>query len=202
MITYIIIGITVLVSISAFSNSELMGRFLFNPYLIAHRKQWYRFFSHALIHADYGHLLFNMLTLFFFGPMVEGGYEYYFGAKSVLFFILLYVLGIVLSSSYSYEKHKNNVGYNSLGASGAVSAVLFAGILMDPTTGLYLMFIPIPIPGYIFGILYLIYCWYMNKRGGDNIAHDAHFFGAVFGVVFTIVLKPSIAAEFLPKIFG
>ncbi len=204
MITYIIIGITCLISITAFGNLELKAKFLFNPYLAHHSRQWYRFLSHAFIHADWMHLIFNMMTLYFFGPYVEEAYVVVFGLKGYLFFVLLYILGIVLSSSYSYEKHKNNIHYNSLGASGAVAAVLFAHIILSPLSGINLMILPIPggIPAWLFGILYLAMEWYLDKRGQDNVAHDAHFFGAIFGLLFTIALRPAFVQEFIFQLTG
>lgn len=175
---------------------------MFIPYLIHKNKENYRFFTHALIHADFTHLLFNMLTLYFFGPMVEAYFSIYFQGKAELFYILLYVGGVVLSSFWSYEKYKNNSLYSALGASGAVSAVLFSGILLAPLNPIYIMFIPFPIPAFVFGALYLIYSWYMAKRGKDNIGHDAHFWGAVFGIVFPIVIKPELALLFIKRLSG
>jgi membrane associated rhomboid family serine protease len=150
------------------------------------------------------HLIFNMLSLYMIGIYVEAEYASndVFGEKGKLFYVLLYVGGLVMSSLYSYEKHKNDSWYNALGASGAVSAVVFAFIILEPTARLSLMFIPIPIPAYLFGLLYLGVEYYMGKRGQSNIGHDAHFWGAVFGVIFTILLKPSLFHEFISKING
>ncbi len=201
-ISYFIIGITVLFSVSAFTNPELKSKMMFNAYAIRHRKEWHRLFTHALIHADWMHLFFNMYVLYAFGPLLEREYAYFFEEKAHLFFILLYVGAIFMSSVYSYEKNKNNMYYNALGASGAISALLFAHILMNPMQGIGIMFIPFFIPGWVFGGLYLFYSWYMARRGQDNIGHDAHFWGAVYGVIFTICLKPELASAFLRRITG
>lgn len=205
MITLIIVGVTILVSIFAMEKPELKNKLMFNAYMINHRKQWYRFFSNGLIHADWIHLLLNMYVLWMFGRGVEAMYTFQnvYGGKGTLFFILLYIGGLVMSSLYSYERHKNDIYYNSLGASGAVSAVMFAYIMLDPTAPLGLMFLPgIDIPAYLFGILILGVEHYLSRRGNTGIAHDAHFWGAIFGIVFTIALKPALAIDFIHKIQG
>lgn len=202
MITIIIIAITVLVSIISMDNHSLKNKLMFNAYLIHKRKEWYRFFSNGLIHADWMHLAFNMFSLYMFGGNVEQMYQDddVFGAKGILFFILLYVGGLAMSSLYSYEKHKNDIYYNALGASGAVSAVIFAFIILAPTQKLMLLILPIPIPAYLFGLIFLGIEYYLAKRGQGNIGHDAHFWGAVFGIAFTLILKPSLLQSFIEQI--
>ncbi|MCX6297360.1 MAG: rhomboid family intramembrane serine protease, partial [Bacteroidetes bacterium] len=180
----------------------LKNKMMFNAYMIHERKEWYRFFSNGLIHADWMHLGFNMFSLYMFGVAVEGAYQEIFEAKGILFFILLYVGGLVMSSLYSYKKHKSNVYYNALGASGAVSAVIFAYIVIFPTARLGFMFIPVPIPAYLFGFIFLGIEYYLGKRGQDNIGHDAHIWGAIYGVVLTLILKPALAARFMDQILG
>lgn len=204
MITFIIIAITVFISITTMENDTLKNKLMFNAYMINNRKEWYRFFSSGLIHADFMHLGFNMFALYMFGKGVETiyGYDDVFGAKGPLFFILLYVGGLALSSLYSYEKNKDNIYYNALGASGAVSAVVFAFIILNPTSRIGLMFLPIKIPAYIFGVLFLAIEYYLGKRGQTNIGHDAHFWGAIYGVAFTLILKPSLFTYFINQIFG
>lgn len=204
MITFLIIGITILVSLFAMENHTLKNKLMFNAYMINHRKEWYRFFSNGLIHADFMHLAFNMFTLYMFGRGVEQVYssDQLFGEKGTLFFILLYIGGLIMSSLYSYEKHKNDVYYNALGASGAVSAVVFAYIFIAPTTKLGFLFIPIPIPAYLFGIIFLAIEYYLSKKGQSNIGHDAHLWGAVYGFVFTAILKPSLITQFFHQIIG
>lgn len=206
MITYIILGITIFISITAMDNHSLKNKMMFNAYMIKERKEWYRFFSAGLIHADYPHLIFNMYSLYLFGINfrggVEGAYEEMFEEKGMLFYIFLYVSALAMSSLYSYEKHKQNVYYNALGASGAISAVIFAFILIHPKEELGLLFLPFFVPGYVFGAIYLGFTYYLAKRGRDNIGHDAHFWGAVYGIVFTIILKPSVASQFISQITG
>jgi membrane associated rhomboid family serine protease len=205
VVTLIIIVISSLVSIAAFSNRELYRRLVFNAYDIRHFKHGYRFLSYALIHADWIHLLVNMMVLYSFGSAVETYYDVIFAQKSIFYFLLLYVGGTVLSTTPAYGKYKDDYSYNAVGASGAVSAVVFASIVFDPLNKIYLFFIPIGIPAIIFGVLYLAYSWYMAKKNIDNIGHDAHFWGAVYGFVFTIAMKPSMAMHFLNqlgKMFG
>lgn len=202
MITLLIIAITVGISIYAMDNYSVKNRLMFNAYQIRHRKEWYRFFSSGLIHADYMHLGFNMISLYSFGRGVEILYDYHFEGKGILFFILLYVSGLAMSSLFTYERNKNNIHYNALGASGAVSAVVFAFIILEPMNTLNFMFLPIDIPAYLFGVIFLGIEYYLGKRGNTNIGHDAHFWGAIYGVVFTIVLKPALGMAFIEKIFG
>ncbi|MEI6764901.1 MAG: rhomboid family intramembrane serine protease [Bacteroidota bacterium] len=201
-VTIIIIIITAIVSIIGFSNREVFFRLKFNPFNALHSKQYYRFFTYGLLHADWMHLLINMFVLYSFGTVVESFYKHpeIFAEKGILYYILLYVGGICLSVLPSFGKQKNNPVYNAVGASGAVSAVVFASILFAPLNKIYLFFIPIGVPAFIFGILYLVYSWYMAKRGKGNIGHDAHFWGAVYGVVFTICLKPMLALYFYDQV--
>jgi len=168
--------------------------------MVVHRKEYLRVITHAFLHADWGHLIFNMLTLWFFGGMVEKYFMMVFPSGSLLY-ILLYILGIIVSSISTILKYKDQHYYNSVGASGAVSAVLFAGILFDPHMSIFIMFIPIPIPAFLFGIAYLAYSQYMNRQSKDNINHDAHFYGAVFGFIFPIILKPALIGYFFSMLF-
>jgi len=201
-LTIIIIIITVATSIMAFQNAATFYKMKFNAYLIHHNRQWYRFFTYALLHADWAHLLVNMFVLWSFGTLVEQLFNFHFGNIATVYFLLLYVGGVMFSTLPSYGKHKNNDFYNAVGASGAVSAVLFSSIIMYPQGSIVFLFFPVPIPAWIFGILYLVYSAYMAKRGSDNIGHDAHFWGAVYGVVFTIALNPSFVPEFFRNILG
>ncbi len=196
-VTIIIILVTAVVSVVAFNKREVFRRLAFNAYDIKHFKNGYRFVSYALIHADWVHLFINMLVLYSFGRVVEAGYAYYFGAKGILYYILLYIGGIALSTLPSYGKYKDDYTYTAVGASGAVSAVVFASIIFDPLGKIYLFLIPIGIPAILFGFLYLAYSWYMGKKNIDNVGHDVHFWGAIFGFVFTIVLKPSLFTNLL-----
>ena len=201
-LTLAIIGITAVTSLIAFSNRELFDRMKFNPFAAKHSRQYWRFFTYALLHADWMHLIINMWVLWSFGRVVEGAYSSNFGQKWVLMYLLLYIGGVMMSVLPSFGKHKNNPAYNAVGASGAVSAVVFASILFLPTGTIRLFPIPIGIPAFVFGVLYLVYSWYMGKRGRGNIGHDAHFWGAIFGIVFTIVSKPRVALYFWSQVSG
>jgi membrane associated rhomboid family serine protease len=196
-ITIVIIIITASVSILAFNNPEAFYRLKFNAWLIHHNRQYYRFFSYAFIHVDWMHLLVNMFVLYSFGSAVEKSFAYFFGLRAGHYFLLLYAGGITFSTLASYIKHRNNDVYNAVGASGAVSAVLFSSIIMNPHMSIIFLFLPVPIPAWLFGILYLVYSAYMAKKATDNIGHDAHFWGAVFGLVFTIAINPEFITLFI-----
>jgi membrane associated rhomboid family serine protease len=201
MITWIIIGITVAVSYLAFQNKALMEKLQFNAARVIHQKQYYRLISHAFVHSGWTHLFVNMLVLYFFGKPVESFLGYYFGTKSVVLFLLLYGGGILVSNISSLIRERDNYYYNAVGASGAVSAVLFTFIFLNPWEKLY-FFGLFPIPGILFAIGYLIYSWYMSRQQSDNIAHDAHFFGALFGFVYPILLKPSLFHNFVSQLLN
>jgi membrane associated rhomboid family serine protease len=185
-ITLIIIIATSIISFMAFSNHKLMDQFIFYPPAVR-RGQIYRFFSCGLIHADFGHLIFNMISLYLFGEAVESKFMEAFGPLGKLVYLGMYVLALAVSVIPTYINNKDNYHYRSLGASGAVSAVIFAGILFFPLAKLGLFFIPIYVAGFIFGILYLFVSGWLDKRGGGNINHSAHIFGALFGIGFTII---------------
>ena len=203
IVTYIIIGITVLVSYKAFNDGSLKWRFMFNPYQVKHRKEWYRLFSSGLIHADWMHLGLNMYVLYMFGEIIEPKFRNEFGeVKGTINFILLYLGGLLVSSLYNLAKHQDNANYNALGASGAVSGIVFSFIAFYPLQGMGIILIPIHIPAIIFGGLYLAYSQYMAKKQIDNIGHDAHFWGAVFGFVVTFIFKPDLFRDFLNEIIS
>ncbi|MBL0342018.1 MAG: rhomboid family intramembrane serine protease [Bacteroidetes bacterium] len=197
--TNVIVFITVLLSIIAFYNKEVMNKLIFNPYMITEHRQWYRFITSGFIHADWLHLAVNMLVLWSFGNVVERYYNGIFEEKGYFYYSLLYIGGLVISITPSYKRNLHNPGYNALGASGAVAAVLFAAILFRPLDKIYLYGI-IGLPGIFLGLAYLAYSYYMDKKGGGIINHDAHFWGAVFGVLFTVLLKPSIFLHFLDQL--
>lgn len=196
-ITYLLIGITVLTSLAGFQNNDLLNRMLFYPAEMKSRNEWWRIISHGFIHADFQHLIFNMLTLFFFGPFVESTFQTIFDNKLV--YPLFYLAALIFSSVPSYFKHKDNFYYRALGASGAISAVLFTTILFNPWQILYLNFF-IPIPAILFAIGYVAYSSYMGKKGTDNVGHEAHLWGAVFGLVCPVILKPGIFLYFINQL--
>lgn len=185
--TLIIIIITGLISLSAFGSHKMMNDLIFYPPSVQ-AGQWWRFFSCGLIHADMGHLFFNMFSLYVFGEAVENAFLEIFGKYGTLFFLLMYVLGLAASVVPTYFKQRDNYHYRSLGASGAVSAVIFSGILFYPTMGIGVFIIPVFIAGFLFGIIYLLVSSWLDRKGGDNINHSAHIYGALFGIGFTILL--------------
>ncbi len=200
-LTFVIIALTAITSFLAFSNNKLIDGFIFNPYKVWKNREYHRFISHGLIHADLTHLLFNMITLYFFGPFIEAKFHELFGPKGGMYFVLLYFLAIIISALPSFIRNKENPYYNSLGASGAVSAILFSFIIFEPLERIYFFGIKqFGIPAAILGIAYLAYSAYMAKRGKDNIGHDAHFVGALFGLLATVALKPSVYKEFVDQI--
>jgi membrane associated rhomboid family serine protease len=191
-ITIIIIVITCIVSFISFSNSDLMDKLIFYPPAASEKNGWYRFFSCGLIHKDIPHLLFNMYALYLFGQGqnkqgVEFEFDSLFNEKGKLLYLLMYVAALGVCLIPTYRSHKNNYQYRSLGASGAVSAVVFSFMLFNPMQGVGLIFIPIFIPGFLFGILYLVISYLLDKKGGSNINHSAHIWGGLFGIVFTFI---------------
>jgi membrane associated rhomboid family serine protease len=186
-ITLILVIITVLVSIGGFSNQKIIDDLIFYPPAISKRKQFYRFFTCGLIHADYGHLIFNMLALYLFGKSVENAFVELFGDSGRYIYLFMYVSALLISLLPTYFRHKDSYQYRSLGASGAVSAVIFAGLMLAPETEVYIFFIPIPIPGFIFAPLYLLISVLLDRRGKDNINHSAHIWGSVYGLLFVII---------------
>lgn len=201
MITYLIIGVTSLVSYLAFGNPVMMERMQFNAAKVVHRNEYYRLISHAFVHANWTHLIVNMFVLYFFGRGIEQYFAFYFGNRATAYFILLYFGGILASTVWSLITQKNNYYYNAVGASGAVSALLFAFIFFNPWEMLYL-FAFLPIPGIVFAVGYLAYSYWMSRRQTDNVAHDAHFLGAVFGFVFPILANPRLFEHFIDQLFS
>lgn len=194
MITYVIIGLTVLVSFLCFSNRQLFEKLSLNPFRTVHKGEWYRLVTHGFVHADFTHLFVNMFTYWSFGAYMES----IFGMMGygIWVYLVLYFGGMIAASLYDLFRHRNDPYYSSIGASGAVSAVLFATIFLNPWEQI-LLFAVIPIPGILFGILYLLYCQYMARQGGGNINHNAHFYGAVFGFLYPILLEPRLLQLFL-----
>ncbi|WP_259015422.1 rhomboid family intramembrane serine protease [Emticicia fluvialis] len=199
-ITIVIIIVTSVVSIAAFSNSRLTYQYILNPYTVHRRNEWWRLLTSGFLHGDFGHLFFNMFSLYIFGDGVEAYFGAIFGAKAGFFYLLLYLTGIIVANLPDTFSKKNNSGYNALGASGGVASVVFAFIMFEPTAKMG--FIPLPpiIPAWIFGILYLLYSRYMAQKQYDNIGHTAHIYGALWGVVFVTLSYPSIITLFISKI--
>lgn len=197
-----ILLITIGVSLYAFREQSFFDKLVFNPYRVAHQKEWYRMISCALLHADPMHLAINMLVLYVFGEYVEMQYQssYAFGQYGRLAFLGLYVTGTFVANLTTLVKHQNNPYYNAVGASGAVSAITFAAIVFEPWLKYLLMGI-IEIPAVIFGLSYLAIEFYLGRRNaGDAINHDAHFLGAIYGLLFTFALRPELFQFFFQKL--
>lgn len=193
----IIIAITSLISIIAFKDRGLFHKLVFSPYIIRRSNQFYRFITYGFLHGDYMHLFVNMFVLFSFGRAIFAYFDYYLPDKNTnLLFLELYFGGLILSSVFDYFKHKDNYGYSAVGASGAVSAVLFATIFFAPMQPVY-FFGVLPIPGIIFGGLYIFYEYKMNKKNNDNIGHAAHISGAIFGFIFPLLIKTELIQVFI-----
>lgn len=190
-VTLVIAVLTVIVSLLGFSNQKVIDSLVFYGPDISRRNQYYRFVTCGLIHADFMHLAFNMLAFYTFGIGLEKALfssPDIFGEDGPIYFTMLYVGGLIISSIPDYFKHKDNYHFRSLGASGAVSAVIFSSIVLLPTSPIYFMFLPgVPIPGWLFGLAYLGISAYLDKKGGGNINHGAHLWGALFGIVFTVL---------------
>ena len=204
MITLTIVILTSLTSIVAFRRRELFYRLDLSPTRVVHRGEYYRIFSHAFLHADYVHLGINMLVLYSFGTYIEQVFSQLEEAGVVFsgpfFYILLYVASMALASVSTVIRYRNQENYSAVGASGAVSAIVFTYIFFAPLEKIY-FYLVLPIPGILFGVLYLAYSSYMSRRSRDNINHAAHFWGAVVGFVFPILLEPELFLVFLDNLF-
>ena len=200
MITYSITGITVIVPMRAIGQRPMMEKLLFEPFQVEHRKEWYRFISHAFGHANGPHLFVNMFVLWMFGRKVEHQLSTFTGMELTIF-LLLYLGAAIVAAVPGFLRHRNNPEYRAVGASGAVAAVLFASILMDPTDPLYLFGI-VKLPGWLMGIGYLVYEYVQDKKAHGRIAHDAHFTGALFGVLFMAAVEPRLLTTLVQRIIG
>lgn len=188
-----IFALTIGASLLAFNNEEINGKWMLHPYSIYRKKNVFTLLTSGLIHSDWMHLIFNMLSYYFFAFQLEGTIGHWqFG--------VLYIASLVLSDLPSVAKHKNDYWYHSLGASGAVSAVIFSFIMYAPMTKMMIIPIPFEIPAIIFGVLYLVYCHYASKHARDNVNHDAHFFGALCGVFITAILHPEVLPQFIHQL--
>jgi membrane associated rhomboid family serine protease len=200
-ITYSILAITIIISLLAINDVHLKSKLLLNPYDVVEERNWYRMLTHGFVHADFLHLFFNMYVLYIFGVGVEAVFMQLFETRGYMMYPLFYIAAILFAGLPALVKHRENPSYNSLGASGAVMAVLFVFILFFPMQKLYFLFIPIGIPAYIMGPIILILEYVLAKRGGTNIAHDAHIAGAIFGIIFMVIAKPEVFIHFINQ-FG
>ena len=196
MMTYIIIFATVLVSWLAFELPALLQRLILWPPAIDRKKQFDRLVTHGFIHADWSHLLFNMITLFFFGRVIEGVIGDYIGPIG---FVLFYLSAIVVAILPTYMRHRHDARYSSLGASGGVSAVLFASIMLDPWMWIL---VPLPVPGFLYAIGYVAYSFWKDRQGGGNVNHSAHLSGAVYGMLFMVLMEPDVLGHFTQQLMS
>jgi membrane associated rhomboid family serine protease len=203
--TYILIAFTALISITAFRNQEWFSKLQFNAYQVYHRKELHRLLTHGFLHANWTHLIVNMLVLYFFGPIVEKLIRFYVSDAmqgwSMLIYLFFYFAAIIVATLVSLYKNKDNVWYNSVGASGAVSAVIFFYIFFNPWEKIYFYGI-LPVPGIVMGVLYLIYGHYMSRKGTDNVNHDAHIVGALFGFIFPLFINYHLITVFVNKLLS
>ncbi len=197
-ITYSLIAINLIITFLGFNNPDIINKTILWPYGMKRKNEWYRFITSGFIHADIMHLAFNMFTLYFFGRAVEAYFTTY-NLGGTISYLALYFLGMIVASLPSYLKNKDDYNYRSLGASGAVSAVVFACILFNPW-GTIIIYI-IPMPFIVYAVLYVAYCVYMSKRGGDYINHDAHLWGSLFGLLFTLALITALSSHLLEMVW-
>jgi len=197
----IIIIITVIASYYVDRRPDLKYKFMLNPYKIANNNEYFRFITSGFIHGGWMHLFFNMFTLYLFGSMLEPIFQYSLGSAGSFYYVAFYIVAIVVADIPSFIKHRNNPGYNALGASGGTSAVVVSYIMFDPLVSLRPILLPIPIPGFIFATLYMAYSYYMARNDQmDGIGHDAHFFGALFGVLASIGIQPDVVPNFISQL--
>lgn len=199
--TIILIGITVAVSFYAFNRPSVLMALMMNPFSISRKQQYYRFLTSGFIHRDHMHLLMNMISFYFLGTAVEQVFDYLFGPAGSVYFVALYLLAIIVSDLPTYFQKRNSPAYNSLGASGGVAAVVFAFIIFQPMQYICIFF-ALCMPGFILGILYIGYSYFQGKRSNDNINHDAHLYGSLFGLLFCLIVYPPSFMNFVREVSG
>lgn len=199
-LTVILIAVTSISSYYAWKNPRFMSTAMFTPYLIHHKGEYQRFVLSGFIHQDGTHLLFNMFTFYFFGNAVERFLVYKFGmVPGFAVYVLFYLGAIVVADIPTYLKHREDPHYHALGASGGTSATVFASIILMPLADVCLFGI-FCLPGFILGFLFLAYSYFKGKEGAGRINHDAHLYGAIFGIVFILILSPLSAVSFVEQI--
>ncbi len=199
-ITLLLIIVCVIASFAAWNKPSLRQKWIHNPYYAHRNKEYFRLLTSGFIHADYMHLFFNMYAFYLFGGVVEAWFAHIFGAKAIMAFLGLFLGGVVVANLPDFVKYKNNVSFNSLGASGGVSAIVFCAVILQPLMKLTIFPIPLPMPAYIFALVYVAYSIYMEKRQMDNVNHMAHLWGGLFGVLFTVLAAPNTLNNFVSEI--
>jgi membrane associated rhomboid family serine protease len=198
-VTIILILATVLFSMAAWREPSMFEKYSFKPYRVKKNREYLRFFSSSFLHANWSHLFFNLFTLFFFGPNIEHWFSMVKGGNGWMYFLALYISAMVISELGTFFKYRNESRYASIGASGAVSAVLFSAIWFNPTERILVMFIPMP--GFAFGAIYLLYtAWAAKNDYSGQINHDAHFYGSIWGVLFTMLVCPESIWHFFESL--
>lgn len=213
-ITIIIVAVTVLASIQAFSNATLFSKLLLHPWSVKHRKEYYRLLSHTLVHADTMHLFFNMFTFWSFGSFLEQLFRnellftrlfpdipFWGETKGIIYFAVLYIGGALIATLPAMRKHGDNMSYQAVGASGAVSAVMMAFMMMFPQYQVLFFFV-IPCPAWLGALIFLAAEHWLSRSGRTNIAHDAHIWGAIFGILFVTVLNPGFPVHFFKSVLS
>ncbi|MFN8276547.1 MAG: rhomboid family intramembrane serine protease [Chitinophagales bacterium] len=201
VISYGLMAMIVVISLMAFQRSEWFNALCSWPYEMVREKQWYRMLSSGFIHADFGHLFFNMFTFFFFGPIVESYFNILIPGFGKLVFLLFFLMAIVVAGVPDAWKHRDDYGYHAVGASGGISAVLFASIIFDPWERIGFLFPGLEIPGIFFAPLYILFSFYMSRSGRDNIGHMAHITGGIFGFIFPFLIRPGLLIYFFNNLF-
>jgi membrane associated rhomboid family serine protease len=201
-ITQILTIAIFIISVWAFNRKDIFNKFLYSPYLVWRNKEWYRLLSAAFLHANWVHLLINLFVLWEFGSFLEQAYQPVFGSGgSKVFLAFLFLGGVIVANLPALYKRKNDMYFRSIGASGGVSAVLFSYILINPWSKLYLYFV-LPLYSIVVGILFLVYSWWASKNKQDHIDHQAHFWGSIFGIIFTILVYPESLTIFWNQIIS
>ena len=200
-LSFMLMAITVAISLLAWQKPSWMDAMTMSPYRINKKQEYWRFLTSGFIHADFTHLFFNLFSFYFFGTQLEYIFSIIFPGIGGYVYVVFYLLAILVADLPTYFKQRNNSYFNSLGASGAVSAVIFAGIMFFPTEKIYLFGV-LGIPGFIYAGLFTWYSIAMDRKGRDYVNHSAHLYGGLFGVLFITLTRPSTWIEFIQQIMA